>query len=304
MRPLLVVFAFALIGSSAASAGILTVQPVTTDVYAIVGPLGNRDTINMGDNATFGLVITKAGAVLMDSGGSHKGAALIATAIRTVTDKPVIAVINTGGQDHRWLGNGYFKARGATIYATAAAVADQKDRYSQQAQGLELLIGTDGLDGTAPVHADVTFDTRHALDIGGTVFNLYPAPAHTPGDAIVWLASRRVAFTGDMVYVDRLLGISEVSSLNDWLDSFAVLESLAPRHVVPGHGAATTLGQAKKDTRDYLLNLQGGIRRIIRDGKGDRAAVAIDQSQWSGLANFEQLARRNALAAYYQLEFE
>jgi len=287
-----------------ATADVLKVQAVTKDIFAIVGPLGNRDKDNLGNNATFGLVITSGGAVLIDPGGTYKGAAQIDTAIRTVTEKPVVAVINTGGQDHRWLGNGYFKNKGATIYATAAAVDDQNERFSQQMQGLEFLIGKENVEGTRQVQADVTFSERRGLTIGDTVFELIPGPAHTPGDAIVWLATARVAFSGDLVYVQRLLAINEVSSLNDWVESFDVLESLAPEHVVPGHGAPTTLAQARTDTRDYLQNLQGGIRQMIVDGKDDRVAVNIDQSRWSGLGNFEQLAKRNALAAYFQLEFE
>ncbi len=306
MRIFLIILPMALsvLYSGIAAAEVLKVQSVASNVYAIVGPLTNRDKDNLGNNATFGLVTTSAGAVLVDPGGSYKGAAKLAAAIRTVTDQPVVAVINTGGQDHRWLGNGYFKALGATIYATVAAVEDQKDRYSQQMQGLEFLIGKDGLEGTKPVQADISFDQRRSLTVGDTVFELIPGPAHTPGDAIVWLASQSVAFAGDLVYVERLLAITDESSLNDWVASFAVLQGLAPEHVVPGHGGATTLERAQAETRDYLLNLQGGIRKLIANGKGDRAAVAIDQSRWSTLGNFDQLARRNALAAFIQLEFE
>ena len=298
------VLALSILTSATAVADVLTVHTVTKDVYAIVGPLVNRDKDNLGNNATFGLVITSAGAVLIDPGGTFKGAALIDVAIRTVTDKPVVAVINTGGQDHRWLGNGYFKNKGATIYASTAAVDDQHERYSQQIQGLEFLIGKENVEGTEQVQADVTFDERRPLTIGDTVFELIPGPAHTPGDAIVWLAAARIAFSGDLVYVQRMLSINDVSSLNDWIESFVVLESLAPEHVVPGHGAPTTLAQAQTDTRDYLLNLQGGIRQMIAEGKDDRAAVAIDQSRWSALQNFDQLAKSNALAAFFQLEFE
>jgi hypothetical protein len=40
-----------------------------------------------------------------------------------VTTQPIRWVINTGGQDHRWLGNGYFRAQGAELIAHASAVA-------------------------------------------------------------------------------------------------------------------------------------------------------------------------------------
>ena len=43
-----------------------------------------------------------------------------------MTPQPIKWVINTGGQDHRWLGNGYFKAQGAEVIAHADAEADMK----------------------------------------------------------------------------------------------------------------------------------------------------------------------------------
>ena len=48
----------------------LTVQPVTEDVWAIVGPLEQRNPDNLANNATFGLVVTPEGAALMKPGGS------------------------------------------------------------------------------------------------------------------------------------------------------------------------------------------------------------------------------------------
>ena len=85
--------------------GKLKLQKVTEDVYAIVGELGNRTPDNLGNNATFGFVVTPEGVVLIDSGGTYQGAQNIDMLIKSITGKPVVTVINTGGQDHRWLGN-------------------------------------------------------------------------------------------------------------------------------------------------------------------------------------------------------
>ena len=89
---------------------------MTENVYAIVGELSNRSPKNLGNNATFGVVITDKGVVLIDSGATFKGAERIHQVIKSITDKPITMVINSGGQDHRWLGNGYFKKLGAKIY--------------------------------------------------------------------------------------------------------------------------------------------------------------------------------------------
>ncbi len=80
-----------------AAAEVLDVRPVTEGVWAIVGEKEQRSPENLGNNATFGLVVTDAGAVLIDPGGSWQGAEMLHDAIRSVTDQPVTYVINTGG---------------------------------------------------------------------------------------------------------------------------------------------------------------------------------------------------------------
>ena len=191
---------------------VLRLQQVADHVYAVVGPYGNRTPENLGDNATFGVVVTEEGVVLIDPGGSYRGAAAIETLVRQVTDQPVKIVVNTGGQDHRWLGNGYFKARGARIVASAAAVADQHARVTDQLFALGNLIGKQGLAGTEPVYAQETFEEQTDFSLGGVRFEVKRVgPAHTPGDSIVWLPKERVVFTGDVVYVGRMLGVFEFS---------------------------------------------------------------------------------------------
>jgi signal transduction histidine kinase len=90
--------------------------------YAHVGDIGGRSVANEGLNANIGLVVTPAGAVLIDSGATWRSARDIQAAARRVTPQPIRWVINTGGQDHRWLGNGYFQAQGAELIAHAAAL--------------------------------------------------------------------------------------------------------------------------------------------------------------------------------------
>ena len=53
-----------------AAAEVLDVRPVTEGVWAIVGEKEQRSPENLGNNTTFGLVVTEAGAVLIDPGGS------------------------------------------------------------------------------------------------------------------------------------------------------------------------------------------------------------------------------------------
>lgn len=288
----------------AALADALVVHEVAPGVWAIEGPASQRDPENLGNNATFGLIETEAGAVLVDPGGTWQGAEALHAIVADLTDQPVTHVVNTGGQDHRWLGNGYWQAQGATVIASEAAINDQRSRESMQMTMLSQLVG-EGFAGTEPAFADVTFTDSYEFELGGRHIEIHhPGPAHTPGDSFVWLPTERIVFTGDIVYVGRVLSVLQFSDSASWLEAFSAIEALDPAHVIPGHGPATTLAEARTDTRDYLVNLRDRIRDHIDAGGDIIRSVDVDQSTFSYLDQFEALAGRNAQAVFEQMEWE
>lgn len=283
----------------------LEVQKVTDNVYAIIGDINQRSPENLGNNATFGFIVTKAGVILIDSGGSYKGAQLIHQAIKTITDKPVAVVINTGGQDQRWLGNDYFKKQGARIIAAKAAVLDQQKRVDGQLSSLDTLVGKQGMAGTVASFADESFDTSLELTIGGVQLQLHnPGIAHTPGDTYVWLPKQKLVFSGDIVYVERMLSVSSVSKSKSWIQAFQAMATLQPNIVIPGHGHATDLKQARADTHDYLVMLRQGVTDLMESDLGLESVSQIDQSKFSYLKFYEDLKGPNANAVYREMEWE
>lgn len=283
----------------------LRLQKINSHVYAIVGPFGNRSPENYGNNATFGFVLTKEGVVLIDSGGSYKGAADIDKMIKQVTDKPVKIVINSGGQDHRWLGNSYFKVHGARIIASAAAVADQRSRLQDQMFMLGNLIGDKALQGTEAVYAGESFSSKMNFTLGGIHFELMEVgPAHTPGDCIIYLPQEQVVFSGDVVFVGRLLGVLPYSNSRHWIKAFESMAALKPKVVIPGHGPATNLAHARKDTYDYLVFLRNKVGAFMESGGDITRVSTLDQSRFAYLADYNQLKGRNAQQVYQAMEWE
>lgn len=284
---------------------VLQVSELTDNVYALIGPTTNRDPENLGNNANFGVIVTEDGVVLIDSGASHKGARMIHDAVRSITALPVKVVINTGGQDHRWLGNGYFKALGAHIIANEAAVVDQQARLEAQLSRLGSLIGNEGLEGTEPVYADETFSDRKTLHMQGVPIELHHAGhAHTPGDSFVWLPEQKVLFSGDIVYVDRMLSVGPQSAHRSWIAAFEAVAAKQPEIVVPGHGRPTSLEMATRDTYAYLVFLRKAVQYLINEGRGMEDVGTIDQSRFSYLDNYDVLKGRNAQRLYEELEWE
>jgi len=305
LKLLLALLVLALPFSQLWADGELKLQKVTEDVYAIVGDLGNRSADNLGNNATFGFVVTSAGVVLIDSGGTYQGAQKIDLVINQVTDRPVVTVINSGGQDHRWLGNGYFKKQGAQIIASEAAVNDQKARTQDQFIGLGNLVGDEGIKGTDAIYADETFEQQLDFKLGDTLFEIrHAGQAHTPGDSFVWLPQKKVMFTGDIVYVERMLGVGAQSNSKSWVRVYETMAAYNPQYLVPGHGRATNLSQADKDTYDYLVFLRNSVSDFI-ENDGDMSDISsVDQSKFNYLLNFELISGRNAQQVFTELEWE
>jgi len=283
----------------------LKVQKITDSVYALVGPFGNRSAENLGNNATFGFIVTDEGVILIDAGGSYMGATMIQAAIAEVTTQPVKIVINTGGQDHRWLGNGYFKAHGARIVSSRRAVEDHKARGRDQLMALNNLVGVQGMEGTVPVYADEVFDERLDITLGGVILELHHVgQAHTPGDLFAWLPAQSVMFSGDIVYVGRMLGVMPHSNSRAWIETFNAMAAFSPSVIVPGHGPASTLDEARADTLGYLLSLRGKISAFMEAGRGIEEVGTLDQSEFAHLVSYDELKGRNAQQVFQEMEWE
>lgn len=290
----------------AAAAVEVRFEPVAENVYAHLGDIGARSVANEGLNANLGLVVTPAGAVLIDSGATWRSARDIQAAARRVTSQPIRWVINTGGQDHRWLGNGYFQAQGAELIAHAAAVPDMRSRGGDQLSALRSLLGAVAND-TVPVLPTRLVEGPDArLNLGGTVFELrHRGGGHTPGDMMVWLPQSQVVFAGDIVYVDRLLAVLPVSSTRAWLDAFAALEQLASKRIVPGHGRLTDLATAQAQTRAYLQALRAHMKRAVEQGIDVSDAVkSFNLAPFRHLLNATELNPGNASRTYLEVERE
>ncbi len=284
--------------------------PVAEGVYAHIGDTGGRSYDNEGLNANIGLIVTAQGAVLVDSGASFQSARQIHQAVRQVTAQPVRWVINTGGQDHRWLGNGYFRDQGAQIISHVRARADMLARGNDQLAVLREVL-KERADGTVPTLPDRFIDTDDAqLLLGGVRLELrHRGGGHTPGDMMVWLPERKLLFSGDVVYTDRMLGVIPVSNTRAWLATFQVIESLQPATIVPGHGNVTTVAGAQASTRDYLVALRNYMKKAVDAGVDVSTATAAfnalpESARFQRLRHGPDLMPGNASWTYIEVERE
>ena len=294
-----------LFATATATALELKVEHVAGPAYALVGSTGARTYDNYGLNATLGFVVTDAGVVLIDSGASESGAPQIEQAIARVTSQPITMVINTGSQDHRWLGNGWFAHKGARIVALRRTVATQQQFAAQELQQLQTEL-KDRISTTHPYPAPQPIDAdEKTLKVGNVTLQLrWLGDAHFAGDAVVWLPAQQVLYSGDLVFVDRLLGVLPWSDAVAWRDTFHRMEQLKPQFIVPGHGNVCTLAKAQQETGAYLDWLVDKVGAAVDNWDPIEETVQrlADAPQFAKLANFDQLHRGNINRTYVQLE--
>ncbi len=289
--------------SASAFAQPVNFAKVTDNVYAFVGEIDDRTKANLGLNANIGLVVTSAGAVVIDSGAGPLSAKAIADGVKKVTQQKIVAVINTGSQDHRWLGNDYFAKQGATIYALQKTVDTQKKMLNSILQRIK---STDPIfHDQTPFYAPKPFAGNEGkVTIGGMDFEIkYFNDAHFPGDAVVWLPEQQVLFSGDHVYLDRLLGVHPHTNAVKWLDAFNQMAQLPAKHVVPGHGAVADMKKAQAETGDYLAQVVDAVSKAVEDmAPMDDVTPSRDWSKFQHLKHYQGWHGRNVSNTYQRLE--
>lgn len=281
-------------------------EPVADGVYAIIGPTDARTYENHGMNANYGIVETDEGVLLIDSGPTAFSAELIEEAVAEVTDTPIRWVLNIGVQDHRWLGNDYFqREHDAEVIAFEETARQQEAFASDHLEGrLKEAVG-DRLEGTEPAYADRELEGEEStLELGGVTFELQRTDAHFPGDAMAHLPEADVVFTGDLVYVDRMLGVHPWSSVENGYEAYQELADLGPETVVPGHGQVSDMERVERDTGAYYEFLVHEVGAAAEDLEPLDEVVERhrEESAFQHLEHFDGWHTTNINRAY--LEFE
>ncbi|WP_420403908.1 MBL fold metallo-hydrolase [Nisaea sp.] len=275
------------------------------DVFSAIGATAPPTYENSGHNNNLSFILTGDGVVVVNGGASWKLAEALHGEIKAITDQPVRLVVNENGQGHAMLGNSYWRAQGVKIVAQEDAAHEFEETGYDSLAAAER-VQKEKAEGTDVVLPDETFADKFVVGFGDfpiEVLNL--GPAHSPGDVVVWLPEQKLVISGDMAFHERMLPIFDETDTAAWLESWDEgFEELGATYVIPGHGHPTNMDQVRRYTKDYLVYLRARIREHLDKGGSLADAYYVDQSPYSHLDTFEELATRNAGRVYEQMEFE
>ena len=274
-------------------------------VYSAIGATAPPTYENSGHNNNLSFIVTGDGVVVVNGGASVRLAQALHDEIKAVTDQPVKLVINENGQGHAMLGNAYWADLGVDILAHQDAIDVVEKDGDFILQGM-MRYNRDKAEGTRVVNANLSFGDEYTVEMGYmTIEVLHLGPAHDPGDVQVWLPDQSVVIAGDIAFHERMPPIFEGTCTSCWIETFeGPFTDLGATHVIPGHGHPTTMAVVTKGTVGYLHDLRDKIGAHIDEG-GDLAdAYYVDQSAWTYMDTFEELATKNAGRVFEEMEWE
>jgi glyoxylase-like metal-dependent hydrolase (beta-lactamase superfamily II) len=274
-------------------------------VYSAIGATAPPTYENSGHNNNLSFVVTGDGVVVVNAGASARLAAALHAEIKAVTDQPVKLVINENGQGHAMLGNSYWADLGVDILAHEDAIHEGTEEGDFILQGMERY-NKDKAEGTRLVVANLSFSDRYDFEMGGMTFEvLHLGAAHGPGDTQVWLPQLSTVIAGDIAFHERMPPIFEGACTSCWIETFeGPFTALGATYVIPGHGHPTNMDVVTVGTTGYLRDLREKIGAHIDEGGDLSGAYYVDQTAWTHLDTFEELATKNAGRVFEEMEWE
>jgi glyoxylase-like metal-dependent hydrolase (beta-lactamase superfamily II) len=241
-------------------------QEVGPKIFAYVQATGETGISNAG------LIVGADGAVAVDALMVPSMTRKLVAAIKRTTRKKIGTLINTHHHLDHTGGNQLF--RGSTIVASEPCRAAMvpgfppvpilqrfMPAFAREFPLLKMALPT------------VTFGDRLVIHDGSHEIHLWHpgVPAHTAGDATVFLPKERVLFTGDLSF-HYVTPLAFQGHVGHWIDAANRVLELAADVVVPGHGPIGTR-QDVRQLRDYLVLVRGEAKKRFDAGMPAEAAA-------------------------------
>jgi len=232
-------------------------EQLSPHVWMVYAKEGFPTQENQGLMASVLFVVTQKGVVVMDTGASLQIGQMAIRMIKTVTDKPVIAVFNSHYHGDHWLGNHAFvEAYGKDLPIHALAHTREQiaghegnlwrslmERWTNQATM-----------GTKVVAPNQTVESGQVFDYGDVQLKMhFYGKAHTPSDLSIEVVQDKLTYIADIAMENRIANMDDGSYPGTFKYYDALKQAAGDQLWVPGHG------RGSKDLLDTYGTFMKGI---------------------------------------------
>lgn len=213
-----------------------------------------------------------APATVVDTGYGSHAAMSLALIEHALCGEPVKRIVNTHLHSDHCGGNRALQERDPTVqawipsasYAPASSWDETKLTYRMTGQHCERF------------RVDGTLSAGNCLSLGPAQWQVHTAPGHDPDAIVLFEPQTRTLIAGDALWEDRLAIIfpelSGESGFEPARATLALIERLAPRTVIPGHGrvfndvtSAIAASRKRLDAfqQDPIRHIQHAARALL-----------------------------------------
>ena len=282
---------------------------ITDNIHVIYGPFEMPNEKNQGFRNNVGIIQTSKGVVICDPGGSASAGEMVVRKVKSLTNKPIVAVFNTHAHGDHWLGNEGIKRHypQAVIYGHPTMKKKVEGSYGVnwvERLNRETKGKANGKQVTAP---DNAVNHNDVITIGNTRFRIHNyGSAHTNNDIMIEVVNEKTLFTGDVVRNGMIGIMRDDSSFNGNVTSIDLILKKKFKFYIPGHGKAGN-HDMPKTYQTYLDTIYKKVKEMYAQGAADfemKRAIAKSVSKYKSWDNFDMLLGPNISRAYLEVEAE
>ncbi len=275
-------------------------QKVTEGVYCFFGKLENINKQNAGNMVNTCFIQTKEGFIVIDSGPTYAYAQQAYTQMQNIAKLPVKYVINTHDHDDHWLGNSFYKSKGALLIGSKTY---EQNVFEGMQTRMHRVLGDRLYQNTKIVTLDRVIDTAYTFKVGEENIEIKKLvkQGHTQGDLIVFLPSKRTIFVGDLVFNGRLTSLRD-GSLMGSIEALEKIDAYDAKYIIAGHGFNTDKN-ATKALKTYLLEIKEKVQKALDEDIGmEEITKKVPMLAYEKMKLYDVLHKNNVLDAYKELE--
>jgi cyclase len=192
---------------------------------------------------TCSFVVTQEGVVMIDSCNSPLDSRKMMAAVKKVTDKPIVFLIDTETHSDHTANHFVFSPPATIINHEGAGAAMRKEFDPKRGETLAAKSPEmrDAVQGYKLIAPQIEYKDKMTINVGERTFELiYLKNVHSEADTAIWLPKERVLFAASAANVRRFINLRPSVVIPDVLASYKLMKSLNPEIVVTGHGPVST----------------------------------------------------------------
>ena len=228
-------------------------------VYAL---LSSRPPV---DNS--GFIVGKKGVLVIDAHINAEMAGKIQEAVRKVTDKPILYLVNTTYHGDHTFGNYAFPKE--TKIISSAINAERMRDFEAEKKFMMVTVNNDAsvFGGVKLRLPDITFERSMKIDLGGRKVEIHHfGHGNGPGDTVVYVPEAKAAWTGNFIIGRGIIPFLIEGKAGEYMKSLAKFKkTLDVERIIGGHTPRADVSIVGR----YLKYLDGAIdaaRKGVQQG--------------------------------------